>query len=213
MTVQTLPLRRTPLQTLWYWLYRLLGWNGEYRHPHTDKFIIIVAPHTSNLDFFIGFIYSRAFAMPFPNFLAKDSLFRGFFGPVWRWLGGIPVNRSERTNFVDQVAAEFQKRKRMILAITPEGTRSRSEYWKTGFYYMAQKANVPVIMASIDYARNLFLVAMWPRSPATWKPTWRRFVHTLSALSRATWIVMGTSASAPLLTRSRIAHNKLLTPV
>ncbi|HHY57992.1 MAG TPA: acyltransferase [Chloroflexi bacterium] len=154
MTVQTLPLRRTPLQTLWYWLYRLLGWNGEYRHPHTDKFIIIVAPHTSNLDFFIGFIYSRAFAMPFPNFLAKDSLFRGFFGPVWRWLGGIPVNRSERTNFVDQVAAEFQKRKRMILAITPEGTRSRSEYWKTGFYYMAQKANVPVIMASIDYARK-----------------------------------------------------------
>lgn len=154
MTAQMLPLRRTPLQTLWYWLYRLLGWDGEYRHPNTEKFIIIVAPHTSNLDFFIGFIYSRAFAMPFPNFLAKDSLFRGFFGPVWRWLGGIPVNRSERTNFVDQVAAEFQKRKRMILAITPEGTRSRSEYWKTGFYHMAQKANVPVIMASIDYARK-----------------------------------------------------------
>lgn len=154
MTAQTLPQRRTPLQTLWYWLYRLLGWNGEYHHPNTDKFIIIVAPHTSNFDFFIGFIYSRAFAMPFPNFLAKDSLFRGFFGPIWRWLGGIPVNRSERTNFVDQVAAEFQRRKRMILAITPEGTRSRSEYWKTGFYHMAQKANVPVIMASIDYARK-----------------------------------------------------------
>lgn len=142
------------MQTLWYWLFRLLGWDGEYRHPDTKKFIIIVAPHTSNLDFFIGFIYSRAFGIPFPNFLAKDSLFRGPFGWVWRWWGGIPVNRSERTNFVDQVAAEFQKRDQMILAITPEGTRSKSEYWKTGFYHMAIKAQVPVIMASIDYARK-----------------------------------------------------------
>jgi 1-acyl-sn-glycerol-3-phosphate acyltransferase len=142
------------MQTFWYWLYRLFGWDGEYRHPNTEKFIIIVAPHTSNLDFFIGFIYSRAFAMPFPNFLAKDSLFRGPFGWLWRWWGGIPVNRRERTNFVDQVAAEFQKRDRMVLAITPEGTRSKSEYWKTGFYHMAIKAQVPVIMAYIDYARK-----------------------------------------------------------
>lgn len=154
MTAQTLPPRRTPLQTLWYWLFRLLGWDGEYHHPNTEKFIIIVAPHTSNFDFFIGFIYSRAFAMPFPNFLAKDSAFRGWIGKLGKKVGGIPVNRSERTNFVDQVAAEFKQRDRMILAITPEGTRSRTEYWKSGFYHMAQKANVPVIMASIDYARK-----------------------------------------------------------
>lgn len=154
MTAQTIPLRRTPLQTLWYWLYRLLGWNGEYRHPNTEKFIIIVAPHTSNFDFFIGFIFSRAFAMPFPNFLAKDSALRGWIGKIGKKLGGIPVNRSERTNFVDQVVAEFERRQRMVLAITPEGTRSRTEYWKTGFYHMAQKARVPVIMASIDYARK-----------------------------------------------------------
>jgi 1-acyl-sn-glycerol-3-phosphate acyltransferase len=111
-------------------------------------------PHTSNFDFFIGFIYSRAFAIPFPNFLAKDSAFRGWIGKLGRKVGGIPVNRSERTNFVDQVAAEFQKRDRMILAITPEGTRSRTDYWKSGFYHMAMKANVPVIMAYIDYARK-----------------------------------------------------------
>ena len=154
MTAQTLPLRRTPLQTLWYWLFRLLGWNGEYHHPSTEKFIIIVAPHTSNFDFFIGFIFSRAYAIPFPNFLAKDSAFRGWIGKLGKKVGGIPVNRSERTNFVDQVAAEFQKRDRMILAITPEGTRSHTEYWKSGFYHMAMKANVPVIMAYIDYARK-----------------------------------------------------------
>jgi 1-acyl-sn-glycerol-3-phosphate acyltransferase len=133
MTAQTLPLRRTPLQTLWYWLFRLLGWNGEYHHPSTEKFIIIVAPHTSNFDFFIGFIFSRAYAIPFPNFLAKDSAFRGWIGKLGKKVGGIPVNRSERTNFVDQVAAEFQKRDRMILAITPEGTRSYTEYWKIRF--------------------------------------------------------------------------------
>ena len=154
MTAQTASLHRTPLQTLWYWLFRLLGWNGEYRHPETEKFIIIVAPHTSNFDFFIGFIFSRAYAIPFPNFLAKDSALRGVIGKLGRKLGGIPVNRSERTNFVDQVAAEFKKHNRMILAITPEGTRSRTDYWKTGFYHMAQKANVPVIMAYIDYARK-----------------------------------------------------------
>lgn len=154
MAAQFTPIQRSFTQMFWYWLFRLLGWNGEYRHPETEKFIIIVAPHTSNLDFFIGFIFSRAFAMPFPNFLAKDSLFRGPFGWVWRWLGGIPVNRSERTNFVDQVAAEFQRRDRMVLAITPEGTRGKSAYWKTGFYHMAMKANVPVIMAYIDYARK-----------------------------------------------------------
>ncbi|MBE2238124.1 MAG: 1-acyl-sn-glycerol-3-phosphate acyltransferase [Caldilineaceae bacterium] len=154
MTAQSIPLRRTPMQTLWYWLFRLLGWQGEYRHPSTEKFIIIVAPHTSNFDFFIGFIFSRAYAMPFPNFLVKDSALRGLIGKLGRRVGGIPVNRSERTNFVDQVADEFRKRERMILAVTPEGTRSRTAHWKTGFYHMAQRANVPVIMASIDYARK-----------------------------------------------------------
>lgn len=154
MTAQITQIQRTPMQKIWYWLFRLLGWKGEYRHPNTEKFIIIVAPHTSNFDFFIGFIFSRAFALPFPNFLAKDSAFRGVIGKLGRKVGGIPVNRSERTNFVDQVAAEFQKRDHMILAITPEGTRSRTEYWKTGFYHMALKANVPVVMAYIDYARK-----------------------------------------------------------
>lgn len=142
------------MQTLWYWLFRLIGWDGVYHKPDTEKFIIIVAPHTSNFDFFIGFIFSRAFGMPSPNFLAKDSAFRGVLGPIMRWLGGIPVNRRERTNFVDQVAAAFIERKRMILAITPEGTRSKVEYWKSGFYHIALKANVPIVMATIDYARK-----------------------------------------------------------
>lgn len=142
------------MQTLWYWLFRLLRWDGVYHKPDTEKFIIIVAPHTSNFDFFIGFIFSRAFGMPSPNFLAKDSAFRGILGPIMRGIGGIPVNRRERTNFVDQVAAAFNARKRMILAITPEGTRSKVEYWKSGFYHIALKANVPIVMAKIDYARK-----------------------------------------------------------
>jgi len=146
--------RRTFFQTLWYWLLRALGWDGVYHKPDAEKFIIIVAPHTSNFDFFIGFIYSRAFGMPSPNFLAKDTAFRGVMGPIVRWLGGIPVNRRERTNFVDQVVNAFNTRKRMILAITPEGTRSKVEYWKSGFYHIALRANVPIVMATIDYARK-----------------------------------------------------------
>jgi len=146
--------RRTFLQTLWYWLFRALGWDGVYRKPDSEKFIIIVAPHTSNFDFFIGFIYSRAFGLPSPNFLAKDTAFRGIMGPIVRWLGGIPVNRRERTHFVDQVVDAFHTRKRMILAITPEGTRSKVEYWKSGFYHIALKANVPIVIATIDYAHK-----------------------------------------------------------
>lgn len=154
MSAAAVAQKRTFLQTLWYWLFRLIGWDGVYHKPDTEKFIIIVAPHTSNFDFFIGFIFSRAFGMPSPNFLAKDSAFRGILGPIMRGLGGIPVNRRERTNFVDQVAAAFNERKRMILAITPEGTRSKVEYWKSGFYHIALKANVPIVMATIDYARK-----------------------------------------------------------
>lgn len=146
--------RRTLLQSVWYGLFRLLGWRGEYQAPSGCKFIIVVAPHTSNLDFVIGFIFSRAYALPFSNFLVKDSFFRGGMGRITRWLGGIPVNRREQTQFVDRVASEFARRPQMVLAITPEGTRSRSEYWKSGFYHIAQRADVPVILASIDYAHK-----------------------------------------------------------
>lgn len=155
MTAEGTTFRRTFLQTLWYWLFRGLGWNADYREPGLNKYIIIVWPHTSNFDFPLGFIFSRAYPLPRPHFLAKDSAFKGIFGPIARKMGGIAVDRSKSTNFVDQVAAEFNRHETFVLAVTPEGTRSRTPHWKSGFYYMALAANVPVVMATIDYAKKL----------------------------------------------------------
>lgn len=155
MTAEAAPIRRTFVQTLWYWLFRCLGWNADYREPGIKKYIIIVWPHTSNFDFPLGFIFSRAYPLPKPHFLAKDSAFKGIWGPIGRKVGGIAVDRSKSSNFVDQVAAEFARHEQFVLAVTPEGTRSKTPYWKSGFYYMALAANVPVVMATIDYAKRV----------------------------------------------------------
>lgn len=155
MTAETAGFRRNFGQTLWYWLFRALGWNADYREPGVSKYIIIVWPHTSYWDFPLGFIFSRAYPLPRPHFVAKDSAFKGIMGPIARWVGGIPVDRSKSTNFVDQVAAEFDRHERFALAVTPEGTRRKTPHWKSGFYYMALAANVPVVMATIDYAKKL----------------------------------------------------------
>lgn len=152
---------RTLFQKLWYWLYKALGWSADYREPPFAKYVVIVWPHTSNLDFLIGFIFSRAYAMPKPHFLAKKSYFVGPLGWLARKVGGIPVDRSKSTNFVDQVAAEFNRHAHFILAVTPEGTRSKTHYWKSGFYYMALAADVPVAMATIDFAKKLISYGAW----------------------------------------------------
>lgn len=154
MTSKATTFRRTFMQTLWYWLFRSLGWNADYREPGINKYIIIVWPHTSNFDFPLGFIFSRAYPLPTPHFLAKNSAFKGIWGPIGRKVGGIAVDRSKSSNFVDQVAAEFARRDKFVLAVTPEGTRSKTPYWKSGFYYMALAANVPVVMATIDYSKK-----------------------------------------------------------
>src|SRR5262245_31651497 len=90
----SIQVRRTFTQKLWYAWYKAMGWSADYHEPGFSKFIVIVWPHTSNLDFFIGFIFSRAYVMPFPHFLAKESFFVGPLGWLGRKVGGIPVDRS-----------------------------------------------------------------------------------------------------------------------
>lgn len=155
MTAEGTTFQRSFMQTLWYWLFRLLGWSAEYHEPGINKYVIIVWPHTSNFDFPLGFIFSRAYPLPRPHFLAKDSVFKGWIGPLARWAGGIPVDRSKSTNFVDQVAEQFKRHPHFVVAVTPEGTRGKTRYWKSGFYYMALAANVPVVMATIDYGKKM----------------------------------------------------------
>jgi 1-acyl-sn-glycerol-3-phosphate acyltransferase len=132
-------------------ILHLLGWKIEARLPKTRKFVLVGAPHTSNWDFIMMLLIMNALGLQL-NWVGKDSLFNGSFGRLMHHLGGIPVDRSAHNGFVDQMVAEFNRREAMALVIAPEGTRGKSEYWKTGFYYIAQGANVPIALGYVDYA-------------------------------------------------------------
>lgn len=139
---------------------RLAGWRLVYVPPPGPKSVIIVYPHTSNWDFPVGLL-ARSVAGIRCHFAAKDTLFRGPFG---RWLarvGGIPVNRREATGFVGQLAQEFERRDEFHVVFTPEGTRSRTEHWKSGFYRLALAAGVPLGLGFIDYGRREAGIGAW----------------------------------------------------
>jgi len=115
---------------------------------------MIGAPHTSNWDFFVMLLLMAAESIPI-RWLGKDSLFRWPLGIFMRSLGAIPVNRRESNNLVDQIAAKFDEHDEIIIGLAPEGTRNKTSRWRTGFYYIALKADVPIVMAYIDYKNKL----------------------------------------------------------
>lgn len=133
------------------------GWRFEGQLPNLRKFVIIVAPHTSNWDFPIGVMAMFALGIR-GTFLGKDTLFKPPFGFIFRWLGGVPVDRSSKNNVVDQTIAYFEKRERMILALSPEGTRKRLEKWRTGFYWVAVGAKVPIVPVAFDFPRKRYVI-------------------------------------------------------
>lgn len=133
-------------------LLRLFGWE-TVPGPKLDRCVIVLAPHTSNWDFVIGLAVAFALELE-PNWLGKDSLFRFPFGGIMRWLGGFPVDRRTSHDMVAQVVAEFGRRQEFRLALSPEGTRACTEYWKSGFYYVARGARVPVQLAFLDYGKK-----------------------------------------------------------
>lgn len=131
----------------------MFGWKVRGSVPPTlRQFVVIVAPHTSNWDFFVGLAARSLLYLDNTYYIAKKELFRPPFGWIFRKLGGFPVDRSRNTNLVDSVADLFKKYPRFSIAITPEGTRSHAPKWKTGFYYIAQKANIPIVMVGFNYA-------------------------------------------------------------
>ena len=148
-------LQKSPIsQRLAHIILRLIGWRTHAIRPHTSRYVIIGAPHTSNWDFGLMLLLMAAEQLPI-RFMGKDSLFRGPLGPLMRSLGGIPVNRRERNNLVDQIVAKFEEYDELIIGLAPEGTRSKSSHWKTGFYYIALKAKVPIAMAYLDYGNKI----------------------------------------------------------
>jgi 1-acyl-sn-glycerol-3-phosphate acyltransferase len=128
----------------------ILGWRVVGSFPDLPKYVLVGAPHTTNWDFPFTMLWMFAGGVRF-NWIAKASLFENPLGWVFRRLGGIPVWRERKANFVSQIVQAFEKASRLIIVISPEGTRSKTSYWKTGFYYMALGAKVPIVMGYIDY--------------------------------------------------------------
>lgn len=131
-------------------LYKWMGWRTEVTEPTPEKCIICVAPHTSNWDFLIGELYYTSIGLT-SNFLMKKEWFFWPFGAIFRRLGGIPVERSRHTSLTDQMAEKARQATHFSLAVTPEGTRSLAPKWKRGFYFIALKANLPILLYAIDF--------------------------------------------------------------
>ena len=132
---------------------RLFGWTIEGRIPDVAKGVLIVAPHSSNWDFFLGVATMFSLGLRVV-FLGKHTLFAWPLGPVMRWLGGFPVDRRSATGVVDETVRLFASKEKMILALAPEGTRRAVEKWKTGFYRVATAAQVPVVPVVLDWGRK-----------------------------------------------------------
>lgn len=147
-------------------ILKMLGWTVEATAPDCAKCVICVAPHTSNWDFIIGKLAYASIGRR-ASFLMKSTWFFFPLGPIFKAMGGIPVRRGAKAagqSLVADVADRLEKAKRLQIAITPEGTRSRTTEWRTGFLRIAEQAQVPCVLAAIDYRRKAVEInrVFWP---------------------------------------------------
>jgi 1-acyl-sn-glycerol-3-phosphate acyltransferase len=156
LTIFDTPVVNTLLRAGSRTFLRLNGWQVQGGLPaHTEKAVLIAAPHTSNWD--LPYTLMVAFSLRLNIYwMGKASLFRFPFGGVMRWLGGLPVDRSKTNNLVAAAAAALRATQGPAqLVVPPEGTRGRTRHWKTGFYYIALEAGVPIVLAFMDYRRKV----------------------------------------------------------
>ncbi|MGB1931828.1 MAG: lysophospholipid acyltransferase family protein [Flavobacteriales bacterium] len=131
----------------------VMGWKVVSDIPTQKKYVIIVSPHTSNWDFIIGRCFGYMLEIE-AKYLGKSQLFRFPYGWIFRLLGGIPVDRSKHNNLVAYAVDLFKSSNELVLGLAPEGSRSRVEKWKLGFYHIAVGANIPIALAYLDYAKK-----------------------------------------------------------
>ncbi len=133
------------------------GWRVAGNMPNIPKFVLIVAPHTSNWDFFYGALAYFTLRLE-TVWLVKDSAIKGFSGRLARHFGASPIDRNHAHNVVQANIAEFAKRAEMILTITPEGTRKKVPDWKRGFYHVAVGAKVPIVPVALDFSTRRIVI-------------------------------------------------------
>ena len=138
--------------------YRLMGWKIEGQFdPNIKKAVVIVVPHTSWHDFYIG-AFTRKIANVEINYIAKKELFRWPFGWYFKWMGGEALDRTPGQNKVEAIVEIFRGKDEFRLALSPEGTRKKVLNWKTGFYYISIAANVPIIPVAFDYGNKSAII-------------------------------------------------------
>lgn len=140
---------------IYEWLFlRIMGWkiSGDF-DPEIKQSVIMVLPHTSWHDFYLG-LFTRGIIGMEMHWIGKKELFKFPFGPYFRWMGGAPLDRSGGLNKVESIAEIFKKKEVFRMAIAPEGTRKKTSDIKTGFYYIALKANVPIIAVAFDFSKK-----------------------------------------------------------
>lgn len=130
--------------------FRLMGWRIEGDFPQLNKFIVAVYPHTRNMDFIVG-VLTRAVLNEKISYVGKQELFNPLTGWFFRALGGTPINRNSNENKVSAIAQIFKEKDAFRMAIAPEGTRKKVDRWKTGFYYIALEAEVPILLVHFNY--------------------------------------------------------------
>jgi len=142
------------LQLIGNLFLRATGWKLQANMPDSPGMVIIAAPHTTNWDFI--FLMAAAFALRLRiNWMGKDTLFTPPLGYIMRGLGGIAVNRSQQTNVVEQLAVRFSDGKKLALVVSAPGTRRKAKFWKSGFYWIANSAQVPIVCGYLDYRKRV----------------------------------------------------------
>ncbi len=133
--------------------FNLLGWTFKGWFPEVKQCVVVVAPHTSNWDFLLGLLVRSILNIEI-NYIAKKTLFKPAFGWFFKAMGGIPIDRTKNNDTVSAIAQVFKEREVFRLALSPEGTRKMVNQWKTGFYYIAKEAEVPLVLVAFDYGKK-----------------------------------------------------------
>jgi 1-acyl-sn-glycerol-3-phosphate acyltransferase len=152
------------LRALGLWILTRIGWRFDGAMPDLPKFVVIVAPHTSNWDFIIGLAAKWALGLD-AHFWGKDTLFLPPLGWFMKANGGIAIDRSNSAKVVDTTVAAIQASERFVLALAPEGTRKRVTQWRSGFWHVAHSAQIPICCVAFDYPSKT--VRMGPTTMAT----------------------------------------------
>jgi len=141
------------LSRLSMWILKSLGWTIQAELPNIRKYVVIAAPHTSNWDFPLGILAARAINLDV-HWMGKHTLFRWPYGWFFRAIGGTPVQRDGGQDYIGQMTELFEHSDQLVLALAPEGTRSKIDHWKTGFHYIARAAEVPILLAYLDFGNK-----------------------------------------------------------